>query len=192
MAKRLGVMLSERDPQRARERDARLLREAGGEAPTLIRQELIPPLRHGLIAQGAPRAGEMLPQPRVRDGRGELLMDELLGATWRLVLATDDAAACGDCAALAARHGVPLVLVGDGAAAPAGARRVQERDGLLRDWLAAAGLIGALVRPDHCIYGGFATAEAAQALLQQRAAAWPAADPSQPTGDRTHATASSP
>ena len=187
MAKQLGVMLSERDPQRARERDARLLREAGGQAPTLIRQELIPPLRHGLIACGAPRAGEVLPQPRVRHGRRELLMDDLLGAVWRLVLVSDDGATQAACAAAAAAHGLPLLVV---AAPPAGVPQVQEADGLLRDWLAAAGLIGALVRPDHVVYGGFATLAEALALLQQRAAVLPrpAHDITTDEGDKPHAT----
>lgn len=176
MAKQLGVMLSERAPQRARERDARMLREAGGAAPTLIRQELIPPLRHGLIARGTPRAGEVLPQPRVHDGRREALMDDLLGAVWRLVLVSDDRATQAACAAAAAAHGLPLLVVAAPAAVqPASEWQVQEADGLLRDWLAALGLIGALVRPDHYVYGGFATPAEALALLQQRAAVGPLA-----------------
>jgi 3-(3-hydroxy-phenyl)propionate hydroxylase len=196
MAKQLGVMLSERDPQRARERDARLLREAGGEAPTLVRQDLIPPLRHGLIVCGAPRAGEVLPQPRVRHGRRALLMDDLLGPVWRLVLLDCGDAAQAACVRAAAAHGVPLVVVGEAAGLlPAGACRVQESDGLLRDWLAAAGLIGALVRPDHHVYGGFATAAEAVGLLQHRAAALPppraphdAPDKTPHEGDQPHAT----
>jgi 3-(3-hydroxy-phenyl)propionate hydroxylase len=195
LAKQLGVMLSERDPERARERDARLLREAGGDAPTLIRQELIPPLRHGLIARGTPRAGEVVPQPRVRDGRREALMDDLLGAVWRMVLVAGDDAASAACAEAATAHGLPLVVVGEASGAlPAGVWQLQETDGLLRDWLAAAGLIGALVRPDHYVYGGFATPAEALALLRQRAAALPPASrpPHETTpreGDLRHATA---
>jgi 3-(3-hydroxy-phenyl)propionate hydroxylase len=192
MAKQLGVMLSERDPARARERDARLLREGGGQAPTLVRQELIPPLAHGLFALHTPRAGEVLPQPRVRCGGRELLLDDLLGAAWRLVVATDERSALTAYVAAAAQHRVPLVIVGS-ASAPAGALAVVEANGLLRDWLAAAGVCGALVRPDHHVYGGFATPAEALALLQQRAAALsPAARPSHDTphheGDIRHAT----
>jgi len=195
MAKQLGVMLSERDPARARARDARMLREAGGQAPTLIRQELIPPLRHGLIAQGAPRAGEVLPQPRVLEGPRQALMDDLLGAAWRLVLASDDRAMQTACAAAAAAHGLPLLIVAAPGSAPLlGARHVQESDGLLRDWLGASGLVGALVRPDHCVYGGFATPAEALALLQRRQAAMPPAATSRhpspsPQGDIPHDTA---
>jgi 3-(3-hydroxy-phenyl)propionate hydroxylase len=195
MAKQLGVMLSERDPARARERDARLLRQGRGQAPTLIRQELIPPLRHGQIAVGTPRGGEVLPQPRVRDGLGDALMDDVHGAVWRLVLVSEDRAVQAACASAAAAHGLSLLVVAAPAAAPTpGAGRVQEADGLLRDWLGAAGLIGALVRPDHYVYGGFATPAEALALLQQRAEAMPpAARSSREThpheGDIHHATA---
>ena len=192
MAKQLGVMLSERDPQRARERDARMRREAGGAAPTLVRQELIPPLRHGLLARGAPRAGEVLPQPRVRNGRRELLLDDLLGAVWRLVLVAGDEAEWLAIAPAAAAQGLPLLVVGERAGGlPPGACQVQERDGLLRDWLAAAGLIGALVRPDHVVYGGFATSADALALLQQRAAAL-LHDTRPQEGDTHHAPATHP
>ena len=139
----------------------------------------------------------MLPQPRVRDGRRELLLDDLLGATWRLVLVSDDDAVRAGCAALAAAQRLPLIIVGEGARPPAGARQVQEADDLLRDWLAAAGLIGALVRPDHYVYGGFATLAEARALLQQRAAQLPLPpradhDRSHHEGDTPHDTASRP
>ena len=193
MAKQLGVMLSERDPQRARERDARMLREAGGAAPTLVRQELIPPLRHGLLAVGTPRAGEVLPQPRVRGGRRELLLDDVLGAAWRLVLLAGDEAALLAIAPAAAAQGLPLLVVGEraGASHPH-VCQVQEHDGLLRDWLTTAGLIGALVRPDHVVYGGFATpAEALTLMQQQRAATRPHRTRTQ-EGDSHHAAATHP
>jgi len=192
MAKQLGLMLSEREPHRARERDVRMLHEAGGTAPTLIRQELIPPLRHGLIAAGAPRAGEVLPQPLVCEGRRELLFDDLLGAVWRLVLLAGDEAALLACASAAAAHGMPLLVVGESPGLlPPGARPVKERDGLLRDWLAAARLIGALVRPDHVVYGGFATPAEALALLRRQAAMYPH-DTRPPPGDKHHAPATHP
>lgn len=194
MAKKLGVMLSERDPNRARERDERLLREAGGVAPTLIRQELIPALRHGLIAHGAPRAGEVLPQPRVHDGRREALMDDLLGPVWRLVLVADDHVAVHACARDAAANALPLIVVGPATGPlPEGVYQVQETDGLVRDWLTGAGLMGALVRPDHYVFGAFATPAEAKALLLQRAAALSTAAPHEPhldEGEPAHATAS--
>ena len=193
MAKQLGVMLSERDPQLARERDARMLREAGGAAPTLVRQELIPPLRHGLLAVGTPRAGEVLPQPRVRDGRRELLLDDVLGAAWRLVLLAGDEAALLAIAPAAAAQGLPLLVVGERAGGlQPDACQVQEHDGLLRDWLGAAGLIGALVRPDHVVYGGFATPAEALTLMQQQHAAIRPHQTRTQEGDSHHAAATHP
>jgi hypothetical protein len=93
----------------------------------------------------------------------------------------------------AAAHGLPLLVVGERAGRPQpGVCQVQERDGLLRDWLTTGGLIGALVRPDHHVYGGFATpAEALTLLQQQRAATQPhATRPHE--GDTHHAPATHP
>ncbi len=45
--KDIGKLIGERDPKAARERDKRLLREAGGEVATVPRQNLIPPLEGG-------------------------------------------------------------------------------------------------------------------------------------------------
>ncbi len=161
MAKQLGLMLSERDPQRARERDAQLLREGGGQAPVLVRQQLIPALAHGLIAAGTPRVGEAFPQPRVRIAGREWLLDDVLGAVWRLVLGDAADGELPSWRELARRHGLTLQCID----------RSADTQGLLHSWLAEAGLRGALVRPDHGVYGGFRSRAEAQALLQQRAAA---------------------
>ena len=48
--KAIGQVICERDPQAARERDLRILAEGGGEARTITRQEIVPPLRKGLFA----------------------------------------------------------------------------------------------------------------------------------------------
>jgi len=133
LAKEIGRLVSERDPERARARDAALLAKGRGEAPTMIRQDMIPPLEGGWIARGAPRAGEVFPQPVVLDEQGrERLFDDVGEPGYRLVLADE----------------------------------VRERDGLLRDWFAQSGCIGALVRPDHYVFGAFANAEERQHLLE--------------------------
>ncbi len=168
LAKELGQLLSERDPLRARARDARLLAEGGGVAPTVVRQDLIPGLAHGFLdPRHSPLRGQGCPQPRVRDAAGAVrLLDDVCG-TLRLV-----AAARADSVALrqaAAAHGLPLLLVEaadapTGAAASAGVLRLAEQDGLLTGWLDAAGVQGVLVRPDHCVYGSFRDAAGAAAL----------------------------
>ncbi len=52
----LGRIICERDPEKARERDARLLAAHGGEVKTEYRQNMIPNLAHGILAAGSPGA----------------------------------------------------------------------------------------------------------------------------------------
>lgn len=156
IAKELGRLVSERDPASARTRDASLLAKGGGTAPLMIRQDMIPGLRDGLFAVNSARAGEVFPQPMVFvPGSGECLLDDHTGPCFRLVLdATCDAPELRE---LAASMGVRVfVLGGDG---------IQERDGLVRKWLAGSSALGALVRPDHYVFGTFATAGDAVGLL---------------------------
>ena len=173
IAKALGEVVSERDPERARARDARLLAKGGGKAPLLIRQELIPGLTAGLIAPDAPRAGEVFPQPFVRDGGGDTrLMDELTGPCFRVVI--DQTCDVPELHAAAALHGFPVIVLQSGDAATgqrgrAGGIRVREADTLLRDWFAACGAHGALVRPDHYVFGAFVGAAAGIALIERAA-----------------------
>lgn len=157
IAKELGRLVSERDPARARERDAGLLAKGGGAAPLVIRQDLIPGLSDGLIAAGSAMAGEVFPQPLVVDARsGERLLDDHTGARFRLVL--DAACDAPELRAVAASLHMPVFALGDDG--------IRERDGLVRNWLAAAGARGALVRPDHYVFGTFATAGEAVGLLR--------------------------
>jgi len=156
IAKELGRLVSERDPARARARDADLLAKGGGAAPLVIRQDMIPGLRGGLFATGSTLAGEVFPQPLVAtpDG-GECLLDDVTGPCFRLV--TDASCDSPEVRALAARHGIRILALGNDG--------IRESDGLIRNWLAAAGILGALVRPDHYVFGTFASAEDAVRLL---------------------------
>ena len=173
LAKAFGCIISERDPALARARDARMLGPAPGNAKTLVRQELIPGLGAGLIAAGAPLAGKVLPQPMVAlPGAEPILFDDLTAPCWRLVISgAITAPALAALVTVATHHSMPVIVVDD-APGPGGdtALRVSERDGLLRRWLHAAGCIGALVRPDHYVFGGFDSAAGAATLLDLRAA----------------------
>lgn len=189
IAKALGQIVSERDPRRARARDAALLARGGGEAPVLVRQDLIPGLANGLLADGAPLAGEAFVQPRVTlaDGR-EALLDDVTPPGARVVVDAD-----GDGPALrrtARAHGLPVVVVarrptvsGD----EPGVLHVTERDGLLLDRFRRAAVHGALVRPDHYVYGAFADAgEGAQLVASFARAIHGAPAGRRPTSQEVH------
>ena len=59
----IGKVIGERDPHAARERDRRLLAEAGGKVTTVPRQNLIPPLEAGFLSRAPhPANGTLFPK----------------------------------------------------------------------------------------------------------------------------------
>ena len=177
MAKEIGQLISERDPERARLRDERIYADNGGEAPTVLRQDMIPGLSAGLIAIGTPKAGKVFPQPMVKSDTDDSLrlLDDLAEPCARLVICSDGDTPLADAAgtntliaAARAQSMLVQVLRATGAIPPRidGVAFVQEKDGLLHDWFAAAPCRGALVRPDHYVFGGFNTVAEAVALVQ--------------------------
>ncbi len=179
LAKDFGKIISERDPQRAAERDARIRAEHGGPRE-IVRQDLIPSLTAGLFALDAPLAGRVSPQPLVTTGaepRPEadaIRFDDVAGATFRLVLDASriPAGQRARIARSARTLGMATYAVGgpDAPVATAGADdciAVTETDRLLRGWLADAGCVAAVLRPDHYTFGAAANAYAALALLER-------------------------
>ncbi|MBY0440277.1 MAG: bifunctional 3-(3-hydroxy-phenyl)propionate/3-hydroxycinnamic acid hydroxylase [Burkholderiales bacterium] len=145
LIKGIGGIVSERDPQRARARDAKLIAEAGGTIRTQPRQDLIPPLHDGLLSPEPHAArGTLFPQPWVSTADGMRRLDDAAGGGLRVV--TDhriDAArlaAHPALQALGARH----VAIGAGA--------IAERDGVAAAWFERHGCAAAIVRPDHYVY----------------------------------------
>lgn len=66
--KDIGKVIGERDPAAARERDRRLIAEAGGKVQTVPRQNLIPPLEAGFLSREPhPANGTLFPKD---GGRG--------------------------------------------------------------------------------------------------------------------------
>lgn len=151
--KAIGAVICERDPARARARDARLLAEAGGVVRDTPRQDVLPALSTGLITD-TPGAGSLFPQPRLRGGAGpDTLMDLRHGCGWRLV--SDGQLP------IAAPPGLTLIDLG---AEP-------ETEGVVAAWLQRHGVHAAILRPDHYTYGSAADAAGLAALLarwQQR------------------------
>lgn len=161
--KAIGQAICERDPEAAAARDARILAEGGGKPLIITRQEIVPPIEVGLIAaEGTPARGLLFPQPAVADGTSSRLMDNLTGASWRLVL---DGRKIGveDVQALAGPiDGIVIkaVVSHDDTEADQGALR--EKDGVLSAWFDRHGAIAALVRPDHYVFGAASTIDELQ------------------------------
>jgi 3-(3-hydroxy-phenyl)propionate hydroxylase len=134
--KAIGAVICERDAAKARARDARLLAECGGVVKDTPRQDVLPRLEGGFLAdEDSSGRGTLFPQPRLADdGR---LMDESVGRGWRLVLAAGTRAPD--------RLPARLALL-ELAARP-------EAEGVVAHWMRRHGCVAALVRPDHYVYG---------------------------------------
>lgn len=152
----LGRVICERDPGKARDRDAHMLQEQGGTVKTTVRQSMIPPLGDGLIAQGTPGAGEIFPQPRVVLRNGEsALLDDVAGAGFRVVVVGETSQSESRALAQAASSlGGTAIFMGAGGGDPAALGVVvEEVSPLVGPWLSALGCSVAVVRPDHYVFG---------------------------------------
>ena len=153
--KALGAIICERDPFRARVRDARLLAECGGIVKDTPRQDVLPRLETGLLsAQASSGRGTLFPQPRLAGGE---LMDRRCGTGWRLVLD----------ATLAPPEAIDADLTAVALADPA----IRETEGVVAAWMQRHGCHAALLRPDHYVYGTATTDAEIRALLAERRAA---------------------
>ncbi|MBB3258616.1 3-(3-hydroxy-phenyl)propionate hydroxylase [Paraburkholderia bannensis] len=181
--KEIGKLICERDVVAARERDARLLREAGGQIKTIARQDIVPKLEAGLLANAAHAAnGTLFPQPRVLHGDEAdegMLLDIVAGGAvpgrWRIVTLGGDVVTDAVQAA-AQRIGVQFIeLAPDGdlqhAAVLPQTHRIVEIDGVLAGWFQRNECRAAIVRPDHYVYGVATDAATLAASLLQLDAA---------------------
>jgi 3-(3-hydroxy-phenyl)propionate hydroxylase len=142
--KDIGAVICERDPVKARARDARLLADCGGVVKDTPRQDVLPPLSTGLLwpSRGA---GTLFPQPRLARGH---LMDRVHGPGWRLILD--------------GRLALPVL--------PAGVSAIDirdELDGVAAAWMHRHECHAALLRPDHYVFGSAANETTLQTLLEQ-------------------------
>ena len=164
--KAIGHVICERDPLAAEARDARILAEGNGEPRTITRQDIVPPLRRGLLAT-APHAanGTLFPQPWVRTEAGRRLLDAACGTGWRLVLDGGSglaAAAAIDDQARELRMRVIRVGATQGAAAEG---TVAEQDGVVARWFGRHECAAAIVRPDHYVFGVASDAPSLSAMM---------------------------
>ena len=155
--KAIGAVICERDPAKARARDAKLLADAGGTVKDTPRQDVLPRLEGGcLAAQDSVGRGTLFPQPRLQGGQ---LMDERFGNGWRLVLSSRELLP-------------PPAEAGGGGGAPAPVApalidlaATPESDGVVSTWMSRHACRAALVRPDNYVYGTATDPASLQALL---------------------------
>jgi 3-(3-hydroxy-phenyl)propionate hydroxylase len=153
--KGIGAVICERDPERARARDASLLAECAGVVRPEPRQNVQPRLESALpgadpadVDSDAGRAaiGTLFPQPWIVRGKALVRLDRLAGSGWRIV--TDDARmAHAVPAAIEQQLRSRTVQVGRGDSA------LREADGVLAGWFARHQCRAAIVRPDHYVHG---------------------------------------
>ncbi|PIT03228.1 FAD-binding monooxygenase [Bradyrhizobium nitroreducens] len=163
--KAIGQSICERDPAAARQRDARILAEGGGKPLTLTRQEIIPPLRAGFLSErdGAAR-GTLFPQPRIMNGREARPLDQVTGLGLRIFIDGR-----GDTSALAALSAaypdLPAATIAPADSGQPGT--LKEADGVLAGWFDRHGVVAAIVRPDHYVFGTARNADELDRLLRE-------------------------
>ncbi|GLR85017.1 bifunctional 3-(3-hydroxy-phenyl)propionate/3-hydroxycinnamic acid hydroxylase [Bradyrhizobium iriomotense] len=150
--KAIGQSICERDPAAARRRDAQILAEGGGKPLALTRQEIIPPLRAGFLSEqdGAAR-GSLFPQPRIISEGAFRLLDKVTGPGLRVFIDGRRSDSSSFAALCAAYPDLPATAI-----APAGTGKpgaLEEADGVLAGWYDRHGVVAAIVRPDHYVFG---------------------------------------
>ena len=179
--KGVGAVICERDPERARARDAALLAACGGVVRAEPRQSVQPRLESALLppviddVDHRPSAiGTLFPQPWIVQDNGRARLDRLTGTCWRIV--TDDAAmAAAVPPAAAQRLRSRTVEIGPGATA------LHETEGVVADWFDRHRCRAAIVRPDHYIHAVATTPDELAQQLRDLSARLAAPTPT-PTG----------
>jgi 3-(3-hydroxy-phenyl)propionate hydroxylase len=159
--KAIGKVICERDPEAARERDARILAEGGGQPRTITRQEIVPPLQRGMLASRDDQAkGTLFPQPWVRTQSGRKLLDAVAGVGWRLIVDGRTSIHIPHTVRQKAEDlGLHVITVGSLSSASsyqdsAARDTVLELDDVLARWFDGHRCHAAIVRPDHYVFGG--------------------------------------
>ncbi len=154
--KNIGAAICERDPEAARLRDEALIRQGGGQALEVTRQEIVPPLQTGLIApQHGPAAGVLFPQPTISTPRGPVRLDDLAADGWHLFIDGRSSSVALDSDEL----GLSVFILG-GNGNP-------ETEGVAAAWFDRHACAAAIVRPDHYVYCGLRTVNEIQKACEE-------------------------
>lgn len=170
ITKALGSTIGERDPARAHERNIAMLADVAAGKGVTIRQDLLPPLKHGLIdaATTSKGAGAPVPQPWIRLGGEDRRLDDIMRHGWRILYS--DACEATDAvkrAAMKVNASMAQIRKSDGRGVTE--RWYIERDGVIDRWLAQHAAVAVVVRPDGIAYGTAATDSHLVALLDSLA-----------------------
>lgn len=159
--KHIGGLIGERDAARAKERDDRLIAEAGGTITAVPRQELMPALDAGFVSASAhPARGTLFPQPWINTALGRRRLDDVAGGGMRLVVGPN-AEAPGE----GLQHA--MATIGGSVITFGAASGLIEGDGVIGDWMAKHKVSHALVRPDNYVFGVAPDGQAAMALIEE-------------------------
>jgi 3-(3-hydroxy-phenyl)propionate hydroxylase len=162
----LGRVISERDVEVALARDEKLLAEHNGDVPVTMRSNFLPALCDGLVVDGSPGAGEIMPQPFVFNGPTRTLLDDLTGARFRAIVS---GAVVPEDRLRLKRALDPVkgsvVVLGDPDNNPDAS--FAECDGVVSSWLAGLGQTVAIARPDHYVYATAASVQEAVGLVHR-------------------------
>jgi 3-(3-hydroxy-phenyl)propionate hydroxylase len=177
LAKECGLIISERNFEKAKIRDAEIAAATAGLGHTIIRQDLIPPFAVGFIESDAPLSGRIFPQPLVMaSGPEEVLMDDLLLPGFHLVVLANliDVHELAELSNAAFKVDVEMVVLHEDRLPEKNGHSqildIKETTSLIKDYLTASSCIGAIVRPDHYVYCGIANVKNALSVLTLLAA----------------------
>ena len=158
--KGIGLIVGERDVDKARARDQKLLDECGGVVKPTPRQNVQPALARGLLfAPGQGPVGTLFPQPWLQGDHGPCRMDTRWGTGWRLVLAPQ--ASTWPRTAPTTFDAMPLTVC------QLGETGFVETEGVVSNWLQTHQVMAVLVRPDHYVYATATHADPLQTQLRQ-------------------------
>ncbi len=150
----LGQVICVADPEEAAERDRAM--GLGAELAGVQAQPGLPGLAAGILRAGDVAAGELFPQGRVRHGDGPTLLDDVVGAGWRLVTWDEapPALPAEDRAWFEAVGGAVVALDPD-----------DDVDGTYAAWFASHAVVAVLQRPDLHVFGTAGAASEAADLV---------------------------
>lgn len=156
--KDIGLLVAERDQEKAMARDAALLKQSGGVIKPMPRQNVQPALKEGCLSvSGHAAVGTLFPQATLEVHGASQWMDDVLAKGWRLFVQSD---ALRDFKVSENIDGLNLQWV------ECGGQGIQESTGVVANWFSSMQVKAALVRPDHYVYDVFNTSQEFFASVQ--------------------------